>query len=468
MNQHNNIPTIFTIFGVTGDLSKYKLVPALFDLFVRDLLPDKFFIIGFSRKSWSQKQFKHFISKSIEKKGHSHPTKYIQQFLRKCYYVPGLFEEERDFDIVSDLISQQEEVFGQCTNKLYYCAVPPRLYADILKNLKVNKLHKPCSDKTGWSRILIEKPFGYDIDSAQNLNKLLTSIFQEEQIYRIDHYLEKEMVENILFFRFANTIFEPLWSHNYIERVHIQLCERKGIGQRGNFYDSVGALRDIGQNHVLQMLAVIALEQPELYTADQLQKARYDVFKRLQLYTRATIKGAVSRGQYVGYKKEKNIKPKSQTETYFKINALINSPRWKGVPFILEGGKGLDKDRVKITVYFKKLSHCFCEQKDVRSNILEFDIQPEEKINLRFNVLVPGIEELVGSRNLMMSSLREQGHVMPPDPYEKVLYDCIIGDRTLFPTNKEEEATWKFITSILNNWEHINLKMYKKGSKEIT
>lgn len=466
MNKQKNIPTIFTIFGVTGDLSTHKLLPALFDLYIRGLLPSKFFIIGFSRKSWSQKEFKNFVEKAIKKKGHNHKSSDIKSFISQCYYIPGLFEEANDFDILKNIVADQEERFGQCTNKLYYLAVPPWFYSDILKNLKKNELHTPCSDVHGWARILIEKPFGQDISTAQKLNKQLTKVFQEEQIFRIDHYLAKEMVENILYFRFLNSIYEPIWNHEYIEKVHIELCEKIGIRGRGSFYDGLGALRDVGQNHMLQMLALIALEKPRYYTPESLQNARLQVFKSLKKITKTQLKNFVTRGQYIGFNKEKNVAQNSTTETYFKMAVELNSLRWKNVPFILESGKALHKNEVKITIFFQRIPSCFCPNgtTEAPQNILQFIIQPEQQIKITFGALGRQLDRQIISKELHMNTEMED-HDVIPDAYEKVLYDCIQGDRTLFPSNEEEEASWKFITHILKNWDIVPLKKYKRGSK---
>ena len=272
--EQTNTPTIMIVFGGTGDLSRRKLLPALFDLFVADMLPETFKVLGFSRRSITDEEYRAFVRESIDAKGHNHPNKLVDLFLESVHYQQGMFDEFESYTRLSQRLEEIDGSIGMCTNKLMYLAVPPKLYEVIFNNFKESGLNKACSDETGWTRVLVEKPFGSDSKSAQHLEEVLADVFVEEQIFRIDHYLTKEATQNILTFRFANTVFESSWNKDNIEYVHVLMIENFGVEDRGSFYDKIGALRDVGQNHLLQMLALAAMDNPGELSAGPLRKAK--------------------------------------------------------------------------------------------------------------------------------------------------------------------------------------------------
>ncbi len=459
-------PTIITIFGATGDLSTQKLLPSLFDLFQKRYLPKKFKIVGFSRQEISNEDYREYAKKAIMAKKTSFSEEDLSQFLSHISYAQGFFDKFESYTQLLATLKIKEDEIGQCTNKLFYLAVPPVYYKNIFEHLAQSELMKPCSNETGWTRILVEKPFGNNITTAEELDAILGKLFKEEQVFRIDHYLAKEVLQDILMFRFSNLIFEPLWSKHFIERVELSLFEKRGIEGRGSFFDETGALRDVGQNHLLQMLAFIATEDPIELDAQHIRVERARVLKALRPITEETVSETVVRGQYDGYLEVPKVAPDSQTETYFKIKAFIDNERWNGVPFYLESGKALTENKAEIKVYFKKTESCLCisEEKSPRQNVLTFRIQPDEGTSVLFWAKKPGLSLELEPRELSFS-YKGSPEVKPlADAYEKVLFDGILGDQMLFTSTEEVSATWHFITPILDLWKDIPLHRYKKGS----
>ncbi|GBE16866.1 glucose-6-phosphate 1-dehydrogenase [bacterium BMS3Abin15] len=464
-NNKVNVPTIFVILGVTGDLSQREIIPALFDLFTDGYLPDKFKIVGFSRRNMKEEEFEQFI-KNIISKSRKHSSHKAKKFLDRTSYQQGFFNDIKTYRKISDQLRTIDDGFGQCSNKLFYLAVPPIFYDVIFQNLHDSMLAKPCSDEAGWTRVLVEKPFGKDVKTAQKLDKKLGKLFKEEQIFRIDHYLAKETVQNILSFRFSNLIFEPIWNSKYIEKVEIKFLEDFDIRKRGDFYDNVGALRDVGQNHMLQMLALIAMGNPWEMKADLIRKKRDEIIKSIEPIKKEALKERVVRGQYVGYKNSKGVHKNSKTETYFKMKVYIGHRRWKGVPFYLESGKALNETKTEINIYFKKIIPCFCaasHKEHEHRNLISFKIKPAEGIKIRFWAKNPGLNTDIEHKDFSFNY--EEGTITEHDAYKKILLDCMKGDQTLFTDTKEVGAAWKFITPIINNWNHLKLYEYKKGSK---
>lgn len=456
-------PTIFVIFGATGDLARKKLLVALFDLYTKELMPQNFRIVGFARDELTNEGFQQFTEEVIRHKRKSHHLPKLSDFLATLSYQQGLFEDSQSYLKLShDLINLEESQFGQCTNKLFYLAVPPISYAVIFQNLADSGLTIPCSDETGWTRILVEKPFGRDLTTAQELDKQLGLLFKEEQIFRIDHYLAKETIQNILTFRFSNLLFEPLWNKQYIEKVSIKLWERAGVGTRGQFYEDIGALRDVGQNHLLQMLALIAMEDPIELDVNLLRTKRAEVLQALEPITPDTIASQTWRGQYEGYRQEHRVQSESQTETSFRLTAFINNQRWEGVPFELESGKKMPHDMAEIVVYFKQTEHCLCPPgvEHHHQNVLTFRIQPNEGISLVFFAKKPGFATELEPKKLSFRYEESNTPELLPDAYERIVYDAIRGDQTLFTSTAEVEAAWQFITPILDNWQSTPLHLY--------
>ncbi|MEK7453094.1 MAG: glucose-6-phosphate dehydrogenase [Patescibacteria group bacterium] len=461
------IPTIIIIFGARGDLSRKKLFPAFFDLYSKDILPEKFRFIGVSRAKMSSNEFSEIIEKSIIEnyKGKINDL-YFGEFTEPADYIEGVFEDSDAYKKIAERLANIDKEFGVCSNKLFYLAVPPKNYEVIIKNLDKSGLTIPCSKKEGWTRVLIEKPFGSDLKTAKSLDRLLGELFKEEQIFRIDHYLAKETIQNILTFRFTNTLFEPIWNSKYIEKVEIKLLEKQDVSGRGAFYDGIGALRDVGQNHILQILASIAMEKPKELNADNIRSKRAKLLSELKSISKKDIKNSAVKSQYEGYRDEKGVDKDSNTETYFKLKSFIKNKRWNGVPFILESGKALSESKIEAKIFFKEQKPCFCisqHEKHIHQNILTFKIQPDESIELKFYVKKPSLTMDYIEQDLTFKYGGDSLGALMPDAYEKILFDCIVGDQTLFASTKEVFESWKFITSILESWNDFKPSIYKKG-----
>ncbi len=454
-------PTIFIIFGITGDLAGRKLLPALLNLYVKKQLPSKFAIVGFSRKTFSKEEFRSFIRDHMQIRPGEFKEEDVKHFIDHMSYEQGFFDRPESYANLLKRLEFIDQGFRQCSNKLFHLSIPPTLYESIFTHLAESGLTVPCIGDEGWTRVLVEKPFGNDIETAKKLEKLLGELFQESQIFRIDHYLAKEALQNIIAFRFANSLFEPLWNRNHIERVHIKLLEKIPVGSRGAFYDKIGALKDVGQNHMLQMLALIAMDKPESLEASFLRKERAKILKNLKPFTQKSIAGGAVRGQYEGYRSEPGVSEHSQTETYFRLETYIETSRWKNVPFYLESGKSLAETKTEIDVYFKN------EEGESRQNILTFRIQPDEGIKIRFWVKTPGFGLDVEPKTLKFRYSDFPSLSDLPDAYEHVLYDAIIGDQTLFTSTDEVLSAWKYITPIINLWNIVPLTSYKKGSVDV-
>jgi glucose-6-phosphate 1-dehydrogenase len=458
-------PTIFVIFGITGDLAARKLLPALMGLYSEKLLPSRFSIIGTTRRSFTREEFRELIRSRMKVKPGQFKEEDVKHFLDHISYEQGNFDDPTMYARLAQTIQSIDDRWGQCSNKLFHLSVPPTLYHGILTNLAASQLNIPCGDGAGWTRVLIEKPFGHDIDTARSLDKMLGKLFAEEQIFRIDHYLAKEALQNILIFRFANSMFEPLWNRQFIDKIHIKLFEKGAIEERGEFYDKVGALKDVGQNHLLAMLALVTMDAPRSLSADDIRYSRARVLSKLSPLSRKSLAKQVVRGQYEGYLSEPGVKAGSTTETYFRIEARVNSSRWKGVPMYLESGKALSDTRAEIRVYFKNSAKVANDPE--QQNILTFRIQPDEGIKIRFFVKAPGYSSAVEAKTLRFKYADDPLFSEVPNDYERLIHDVFLGDQTLFASTDEIMASWKFVMSILNGWQKLPLVRYAKGTKEI-
>ncbi len=451
-------PTTVVIFGITGDLARKKLLPAFFDLFRQDKLPTNFRIVGFSRREFTDEEIREEVFNLLP---NSVSEKTRRKFLGKIFYRQGIFDDLSSYKYLRQELDRMDEETGTCSNKLFYLAVPPQLYQNIAKNISASGLSIPCGGDKGWARILIEKPFGSDLKTAKRLDLLLHKLFKEDQIYRIDHYLAKETLQNILTFRFSNTLFEPLWNRKNIEKIEINLFEKNTVGSRGEFYDSTGALKDVGQNHILQMLALVTMEKPKQLSASDIRKERAKVLHKI----RFVHKPSNLKAQYEGYLGEKNVDRQSRTETFFRLTANVDNARWRGVPIILSSGKALEQNKTEIKVYFKDPDprSFLPEQFELQEhNVLTFRIQPDEGISILFWFKRPGFENKIEPKKLSFN-YADAGDALP-DAYERILYDCIIGDPTLFPTTREILSEWKFIESALQQLKNVPIKRYKVGS----
>ena len=449
-----------------GDLSTQKLIPSLFDLFQKGYLPATFRIVGFSRKEVPDEDYRQFARGAIYAKEASADTLQVDEFLSHLSYAQGLFDELNSYERLAKVLEEKEAEFGQCSNKLFYLAVPPHYYRNIFENLAGSGLTLPCSGEMGWTRVLVEKPFGKDQETAQELDLTLGKLFKEEQIFRIDHYLAKEVVQDILMFRFSNLIFEPLWSHTYIERIEISLLGKRGLEGRGAFYDSVGALRDVGQNHALQMLALVAMEDPIELESERIRKERTKILNSLRPITKETVAFSALRGQYRGYTEVPSVEKSSQTETYFKLKVFIDNERWSGVPFLISSGQALDEEKSEIKIFFKKTRSCLCPPgaEHHHQNILTFKIQPNEGISVLFWAKKPGLTLDLEPKELSFYHRDSAFAKELASAYEKVLFDGITGDQVLFASTEEVSAAWNFITPILELWKETPLHIYEKGS----
>jgi glucose-6-phosphate 1-dehydrogenase len=462
------------IFGASGDLTRRKLMPALYDLYRQKLLPEKFAILGVSRTEFSDESFRQQMLKDVDKFCEKQPVdkEKLGDFLQRIYYLSIDTGNSDDYAGVKKRIQELDNDLEIGGNSIYYLALPPSLDDTVAGSLQAHGLHKPKRNGE-WKRIIIEKPFGYDLSSAVELNKKLQSVFQEDQIYRIDHYLGKETVQNTLAFRFANGIFEPLWNRNYVHHVEVTAVEHIGVENRGGYYDHAGALRDMVQNHLLQVVGLIAMESPPVYTAQAVRNETMKVFQSLCPMSPQDVAENVVRGQYgastirgekvPAYREEKNVAPESRTETFLAMKFFIDNWRWGGVPFFIRTGKRMPTRVTEIVIHFKKTPHRLFRSQYTSyssSNQLIIRIQPDEGILLKFGMKLPGagfeLKEVA-----MDFHYSDLGDTYLPEAYERLLLDCMLGDATLYARADAVEACWKFITPILKTWEeNPDLKIY--------
>lgn len=461
----NKLPTAIVLFGATGDLARRKLFPAIFDLAVRGCLDNDFYIVGFSRGHYTHEAFRGYVKEVLGSQKHEHTEKEIHDFTRHCFYVRGNFDAKCDYKTLGEFLIERDLEYNNCSDRLLYLAVPPTFYEDILTNLANSGLSIPCGGGKGKTQIVTEKPFGCDLETAAALDKQLSNLFNESQIFRIDHYLGKETLQNILAFRFSNVMFEPIWSNKYIERIEITLNEDLTVEDRGAFYDDVGALRDVAENHALQMLALITMEDPQSFDAEIIRKKRAGVLRALRKPTKAEVDRTMVKGQYDGYRETKGVGTDSKTETFFRITAEIDNARWRGVSMVLMGGKGLQRKETTIRVFFKEAPTGICEgaRPDlIKQNVLTFDIQPKEGISVCFFAKRPGFETIIEPR-LLSFSYPEIRDALSITAYQKLLRAALSGDQTLFPSSEEVEAAWRFVTPILKAWKDKEPIPYEIG-----
>ena len=434
-----------------------KIAPALFHLWAKNRLPQKLKVVGFSRRALTDEKFQEYIQGLVKKDSHiKFSKKTLDSYLQLFSYQQGNFSVKEDYLTLEEYLERLENDWQEKANKLFYLAVPPTLYEGIFEHLSSTKIAR--EQKGTWNRIVVEKPFGNDLRTAEKLDEILGKLFSEEQIYRIDHYLGKDLLQNILAFRFSNNLLEHGWNNKLIESIEIHLNESSGIeDDRGDSYDPVGALRDVGQNHLLQMLALVTMDNPINFSAKQIRQNRAKIIETLKPFTLQEVKRQTFRGQYEGYRKVKNVPDYSQTETYFKITGELKSPRWKGVSFVLESGKKLPSQRKEIVVTFK--------QTGGRKNKVVFSLEPREKITILFWAKKPGLDMEIEEREFDFSYRRE--HEQDEEQtaaYEKLLLDCLTGDQTLFVSTEEVRAMWRFIDPIIRAWQEnkVPLEIHKQ------
>ena len=461
-------PSGLIIFGVTGDLSRKKLMPAVYDLANRGLLPAGFSLVGFARREWKNQDFGKVVKAAVKEYARTPWNEAVwKQLAENIRFVSGEFHDDKAFDRLKSTIDELDEKVGTNGNHAFYLSIPPKDFAQVCEQLKRSGLSKAGPDE--FRRVVIEKPFGRDLKTSRELNSVVESVFPSDSVFRIDHYLGKETVQNILALRFANMLFEPLWNSNYIDHVQITMAEDIGVGGRAGYYDGIGAARDVVQNHLLQLLALTAMEKPRSLDAADLRAEKETVLSAVRVPK--DISKHTARGQYAGgwqggekvtgFLDEDGMNPKSVSETYAAMRLDINTPRWAGVPFYLRAGKRLGRRVTEIAVVFKKPpQQLFAETQTsaLGQNALVIRVQPDEGITIRFGSKVPGIGTQI--RDVTMDF--GYGHAFTeasPEAYERLILDVLLGDPPLFPRHEEVELSWKILDPIVSFWE-------KKGKPE--
>ncbi len=458
-------PCTMVIFGASGDLTRRKLVPALYNIARDRLLPPGFSVVGFARRPWKDEQFRDELLAGVNEHSRSRPADegLWSDFASGLFYHQGDFDDPKAHKRLAALLGKIESKRGIPANRIFYLATPPDRYDGIIREL--GRAGLAGSARAPWARIIIEKPFGHDLDSAVALNARAHDVFTEQQIYRIDHYLGKETVQNILIMRFANGIYEPLWNQKYVDHVQITVAESVGVGSRAGYYDSAGALRDMVQNHMMQLLCLTAMEAPVAFSADAVRNEKVKVLQAIRRMDSAGVAAGVVRGRYAGgfvegkevpgFLEERGVAPGSSTETYVAIKMYIDNWRWAGVPFYLRTGKRLPKRATEIAIQFKQVPHLlFARQQPgaIQPNVLALRIQPDEGISLKMASKVPGTADAI-QPVLMEFRYGTSFGAEPPEAYERLLLDAILGDSTLFTRHDEVEAAWEFCTAILQAWK---------------
>ena len=446
----NDLPVSIVIFGASGDLTQRKLVPSLFNLCRKDRMPKQFSIVGFGGTAFTDDQFRAHLEKGMKQfASFEYSKKEWKDFASRLFYQQGRYDNSSDFEKLEKLLKEGEAGSG---NRIYYMATPPGVFPQIVDLLAQTG---QLAEDGGWRRVVIEKPFGTDLKSAQRLNEQIHKALNERQIYRIDHYLGKETVQNILVSRFANTIFEPLWNRNYIDHVEITVAEQVGVEHRGRFYDQVGVLRDMFQNHLLQLVSLVAMEPPVSFEASALRNEKVKVLSAIQPMKPEDVADRTVRAQYKGYRQEEGVDPKSTTATYAALRLQIDNWRWQGVPFYLRSGKNLKEKLSQITIEFKQPPHLlFPKAKEhMTPNMLVLYLQPDEGMHLRFEAKVPDTIARMRSVDMEFHYADSFGKTAIPESYERLLLDTITGDASLFTRADEVETAWGIIDPILRAWE---------------
>ena len=473
-------PCIIVVFGASGDLAMRKLFPALYHLNDRGHLPDHFAIIGCSRTEFDDPGFREQVQESLPSPDNGDQDR-RKAFLRSICYQQLQYDNPDDYTALSRRLESVSGFFGTQGNTLFYLAVPPQLYPEISTRLGESGLAQEKDRTHEWSRIVLEKPFGHDLESAKKLNDVLHRHFEEHQVFRIDHYLAKETVQNVLMFRFANTIFEPLWNRNYIEYVGITAAETLGVEKRAGYYEQAGVLRDMFQNHMMQLLSMVAMEPPARFQDEPVRDDKTKLFRSLRPFELQGKFNDLVLGQYAagrigdqdvpGYRDEENVAPDSLTPTYTLLRSYIDNWRWQGVPFYICSGKRLAKKMSRIIIQFKDVPHAMFRHilgEQISSNRLVLGIQPDEVINLTFQAKIPGMNNIL--RTVTMNfDYNQEGKTVIKDAYEKVLMDCLLGDQMLFWRQDAVRLCWAYLTPILELCESCgdrakHLNFYPAGS----
>ncbi len=472
-------PCAMVIFGVTGDLTKRKLLPALYNLAQKELLPKEFALVGVAIEDYKQDAFRDRVREDLKQfAGAEDECPFCQWLTERLYYMQGDFQDASTYGRLKPLLAEVDRKHDTRGNYLHYLATTPSLFAGIVRHLGAAGL----TDDSGgqWRRVVIEKPFGHDMASAQQLNRQISAVLKESQIYRIDHYLGKETVQNILIFRFSNGIFEPIWNRRYIDHVQITVAEDLGVERRGKYYEQAGALRDMVPNHIFQLVTLIAMEPPISFAADAVRDEQSKILHALQVFSPEEVLTRAVRGQYgegevpgIGrvpaYRSEPDVAPDSRTETYVALKLSIDNWRWAEVPFYIRTGKRLARRNTEIAIQFRRVPYVLFRETPVEHltpNLMVLQIQPNEGISLRFGAKIPGPIVRVGVVNMDFNYADYFGQE-PSTGYERLLYDCMLGDATLFRRADMVEAGWKAVQPVLDVWSALpprNFPNYPAGS----
>lgn len=478
MKKNNIESQLLVIFGSNGDLSKRKLLPAVFKLYIENLLPDNFVVLGAGSQEKNEEAYRVDVRESLNtfaNKSISQFPERLEEFLQKVFYKKVNNQQEEDFGALKVYIDQLAVDQSLTKNIVFYFSIPPFLYEVVAANLVKYGLN---NEDDGWKRIIVEKPFGYSYDTALDLDKKLHNGFHEEQIYRIDHYLGKETVQNIMVTRFSNGFFEPIWNRKYIQRIEITASERIGVGNRGGYYDTSGAMRDMIQNHLLQVLAVVAMEPPAVFDSDSIRNETVKVLQAIRPIKQGEVADNVIRGQYIsgqigeevqtGYRQEKGVAPNSKTETFVAMKIFVDNWRWGDVPFFIRTGKQLPERVTEVVIHLKPAPHQLFKQLCLTepNNMIILRIHPDAGVAIDFGMKIPGAGFKVQNVNMAFhySDLAEKKIA---EAYERLLLDCMIGDSTLYARADAVKASWKFVDPILQAWKNnpdIPLYFYESGT----
>jgi glucose-6-phosphate 1-dehydrogenase len=472
-------PCVLIMFGVTGDLARKKLLPAIYDLANRGLLPPGFSLVGFARRDWENEDFAQLTYEAVKQHARTPFRDSVwQQVSEGVRFVPGEFTDDEAFDRLAETVKQLDAERGTGGNYAFYLSIPPKTFPDVIQQLKRSGLSDPGDGSEGvqpWRRVVIEKPFGHDLASARELNAMLDAVFPPNAVFRIDHYLGKETVLNILALRFANTLWEPIWNRSYVDHVQITMAEDIGIGGRAGYYDGIGAARDVIQNHLLQLLALTAMEEPLSFDAASLSAEKQKALSAVRLP--ADLATGTARGQYTagwqggievpGFLEEDGIAPDSRTETYAATRLGVDTRRWAGVPFFLRTGKRLPRRMTEIALIFQRAPHLpftATDTEELGQNALVIRVQPDEGVTVRFGSKVPGAAMEVRDVN-MDFAYGESFTESSPEAYERLLLEVLIGDAPLFPHQEEVELSWQILDPVEEFWaEHGKPEQYPAGS----
>jgi glucose-6-phosphate 1-dehydrogenase len=460
------VPCGYVIFGASGDLTLRKLIPAVFSLFRTQKIPEHFFVVGFARSIMTDNEFRLKVMDSIRHANGDIPKSEIEDFAMRCFYVAGGYDQDDGYITLHEKTAELGKRFGTGGNLVFHIATPPALYAAIVSFLGRNGLVTRHQNEKPFHRVIVEKPFGHDLESGVNLNKELLEHLADEQIYRIDHYLGKETVQNILMFRFANQIFEPAWNRHYIDHVQITVAEQLGVEHRAGYFEQTGLLRDMFQNHMLQLAALVGMEPPVDASAESVRDEKVKFMKSIRPFDLENLETQLIKGQYVegevsgkklmAYREEKGVAATSCTETYFAMKLFVDNWRWKDVPFYLQAGKRLEQKLTRIAVIFKKVPHSMftrnLKELDPSPNILVFEIQPRQGTSLLFQAKVPGAKMCLAPLTMELDYRDVFGTKMDED-YSTLILDCMLGDQTLYWRRDGVETSWKLLDPVLQKWQ---------------